>query len=159
MKTAVRAAIAYLAVVPFTGVLAACSPAPSASPPAALSTMKADPTTIGGLTSRELALARDLARAELKIQKATITSATVTVDNRVIDSSNTGYVCKTSRILHIKLIGTFPRIVLNPIAGNPGATVHALNIAADAMNRRACLIGVQTGNVHPARGAATLLLR
>ncbi len=116
------------------------------------------PTPEGGMTSQELAFARDLARKEIAKQHATVTSATVTADDNGLDVSNTGQACKSRRILHIKLIGTFPQIVVSPAIGDPDPTVHAVNIDADGKTGLACQMGVQTGRVRPASGAVPLRL-
>ncbi|MHB0928985.1 MAG: hypothetical protein ACYC3W_08685 [Candidatus Nanopelagicales bacterium] len=110
------------------------------------------------MTSQELAYARTLARKEIAKQQATVTSATVTADNNGQDQHNIGQGCASRRILHIKLIGTFPHIVVSPASGDPDPTVRALNIDADGKTGLACQVGVQPGRVRPASGAVTLRL-
>ena len=149
-------------VLPALLLITACAATPSTestAPPATQSaTSEAAPAPEGGMTSQELAFARDLARAEIAKQKATVTSATVTADNNGLDVSNTGYACTTSRILHIRLIGTFPHIVVTPAIGEPDPTPWAVIIDADGKTGRACHEYVQTRSQHPASGAVTLHL-
>lgn len=135
------------------------------------------------LTNQEYAFARDLVRREIRHVGAVVTSgtvtmgygrygslwrsrdvvtgATVTVGNGTVTNSNIGYPCMSGRLLNIKLIGDFPHIATSPIPPQPGATppdatVHAVVLTADAKTGRACLVGVQTGEVAPVPGAISL---
>ena len=121
--------------------------------------------THDALTNQEYAFARDLARQEIRRQEdATVTSATVTVSRGKVTDSNIGYSCRSGRLLHIKLIGNFPHIVISPLdSAKPGTappdpTVHAVVLTADANTGRPCLSGVQTGDVAPDPGAISLPL-
>ena len=112
------------------------------------------------LTDHEYALALDLARQEIGRDDATVTSATVTLGYGTVTDSNIGYACTSGRLLHVLLIGDFPHITT---AGHPvktgtreDFTVHAVLLTADAKSGRACLIGVQTGDVAPVPGAISL---
>lgn len=113
------------------------------------------------LTDQEYTFASDLVRSEIRREGAVLTSATVTVGyGRVIDS-NLGYSCTSGRLLHIKLIGDFPHIATTGHPVKPGDpipdfTVRAVVLTADAETGRACLMGVQTGEVAPAPGAISL---
>lgn len=125
-----------------------------------------EPTPQGNavLTDHEYTLARGLAWREMRLHEAegaVITDASVTVGYGKMFESNVGYACTSGRLLYIKLIGDFPRIVTtgHPVLPGepvPDFTVHAVLITADAESGRACLIGVQTGDVAPAPGAVTL---
>lgn len=128
--------------------------------------LPAPPTaTRGELTDAEYIAAVSLAQQRLKGEEATITSATVTVGDGTVTNSNVGYECESGRLLHIKLIGTFPHIVTTGHATQPGSTsppedftVHAIAITADAESGRACLVGVQTGDVTATPGSVALVL-
>ncbi|GEM_PF-7039577 len=137
----------------------------------------------GALTGKEYAFARDLVRREIHrdgavVTRATVTvgygrygslwrtsdvvtSATVTVSYGTVTDSNLGYPCMSGRLLNIKLIGDFLHILVSPMASLGRATpqdltVHAIALTADAETGRACLMGVQTGDVAPAPGAVSL---
>ncbi|WP_344156522.1 hypothetical protein [Nocardioides koreensis] len=76
---------------------------------------------------------------------------------------NLGVACESDRLLHIRLIGTFPHIVTTGHPPDPHSTsapedltVHAVLLTADAESGRACLVGVQTGEVAPEPGAVVL---
>jgi hypothetical protein len=112
--------------------------------------------TRGELTDREYASAVDLARLEVREGDASISSATVRVGHGRVTDSNLGYSCESGRLLHVKLIGTFPHIVTSGHPQDPKSTaapedftVHAVLLTADAESGRACLKGVQTGDVAP----------
>ena len=113
------------------------------------------------LTDHEYALALDLARQEIGRDDATVTSATVTLSYGTVTDSNIGYACTSGRLLHVLLIGDFPHITT---AGHPvktgttaqDSTVHAVVLTADAESGRACLLGVQTGDIAPVPGAISL---
>jgi hypothetical protein len=102
-----------------------------------------------------------LAREQLEGEEATLTSATMRLGEGTVTNTNVGYECTSGRLLRIKLIGTFPHIVTPVIPQQPGSdpedtVVHALVITADAESGRACLVGVQTGDVDPPRHAVPL---
>ena len=89
-----------------------------------------------------------------------VTSATATIGEGTVMDPNAGPACTSGRLLHIKLIGTFPRIVHGGYGGPPPtpsyAPVSALLLTADAVSGKACLIGVQTGATTPDPGAVLL---
>lgn len=113
------------------------------------------------ITNREIGLAEALVRQELRQSRhadSTVESASVTVDQGRVKQSNTGHACESGRLLRIRLLGTFPRIVTS---GHKGASaedtvVGAVLLTADAESGHVCLIGVRTGQVQPAPGATTL---
>jgi hypothetical protein len=146
------------AVAIVVGVATVTSPGgvPSTPPPAA-STSGAH----GDLTDQEYQAAVDLARQQLRTADGTVTTVTVTVSVGTVTDSNVGYPCESGRLLNIKLIGTFPHIATGGLVHLPGmpaedSTVHAVVLTADAETGRACLIGVQTGDVKPEPGAVVL---
>jgi hypothetical protein len=116
----------------------------------------------GSLTDREFNVAVAVARAETEKYAATVTSATATVGDGTVTDPNAGPACTSGTLLHIKLIGTFPTIVVGllPTAGAPGASndnsVSAVLITADPESGKACLLGVQTGPTTPDPGATLL---
>lgn len=117
------------------------------------------------LTGQQYAFARELVRSEVQRESALLSSATITVGNGKVFDSNIGYPCTSGQLLHIKLIGNFPHIVVSPLAqvqpraAASDATVHAVNLTADAKTGRPCLIGVQTGKVAPEPGAESLPIK
>lgn len=129
------------------------SPSPSSQNPASLS-------------DQDLALAHVLLQQELREerqQEADLESATVSATAGRVSQSNTGHACDSGRLLHIKLIGEFPRIGTTGHPLVPGAasavedfTVHAVLLTADPKTEHVCLIGVQTGAVEPEPGAALI---
>lgn len=114
------------------------------------------------LTDAEIALAADAARQEIAAEDATVTSASATARSGTVETSNTGSRCTSGRILDVRLIGTFPRIVTlgHPTEGSSGAdedfTVRAVLLTVDASSGQTCLIGVRTGDVSPEAGATVL---
>jgi hypothetical protein len=120
----------------------------------------------GAITDGEYAAALAIAQREAHQGDATVTNATVRVGSGTVTQSNTGYACESGRLLHIKLIGTFPDIVTTgfPIgrgSRTPSAddfTVHAVLLTADTGSGRVCLQAVQTGDVSPRPGATTLAI-
>ena len=111
--------------------------------------------THGELTDQEYAWAVALARQEIREDDASVSSATATVGRGSVTDSNLGYSCESGRLLHIKLIGTFPHIVTTGHPQDPESTpaedvtVRAVVLTADAESGRACRTGVQTGDVVP----------
>jgi hypothetical protein len=116
-------------------------------------------------TDQELALARVLLGQELREERqqdTTLKSVSVSAEAGRVKQPNTGYACDSGRLLHIKLIGDFPRIGTtgNPLV--PGTTtpedftVHAVLLTADPKTEHVCLIGVQTGDVEPEPGAVII---
>jgi hypothetical protein len=90
-----------------------------------------------------------------------VTSATATVGVGTVTDPNAGPACTSGTLLHIKLIGTFPTIVVGgPSAGASGASndysVTAVLITADPESGKPCDISVQTGATAPDLGATVL---
>jgi hypothetical protein len=107
----------------------------------------------GSLTDGQFAVAVAIARAEVAKDAATITSATATIGEGTETVTNVGPACTSGKLLHIKLIGTFPTVVAD-LAG--GASVSTLLITADPESGKPCLIAVQTGLTTPDPGATVL---
>jgi len=115
----------------------------------------------GSLTDREFNVAVAVARAETQKYEATVTSATATVGVGTVTDPNAGPACTSGTLLHIKLIGTFPTIVVGGSpTGAPGVnndyTVTAVLITADPESGKPCDISVQTGSTSPDPGATVL---
>lgn len=121
-------------------------------------TCEVPPPAEGGMTSMELALARDFARVEIARDRATVTSATVTADDKGVFGSTTALACTSRRILHITLIGSFPGIAISPAMSDPDPTPRAVRLAVDGKSGRLCDAEVVVREVHPARGAVVLHL-
>jgi hypothetical protein len=118
----------------------------------------------GSLTDGQFNVAVAVARAEMEKYAATVTSATATVGVGTVTDPNAGPACTSGTLLHIKLIGTFPTIVVGgPSTGAPGASndysVSALLITADPESGKPCDIGVQTGPTTPDPGATLLFTK
>jgi hypothetical protein len=115
----------------------------------------------GSLTDEQFNVAVAVARAEIEKYTATVTSATATVGAGTVTDPNAGPACTSGTLLHIKLIGTFPTIVVGGSpTGAPGASndysVTAVLITADPESGKPCDISVQTGSTSPDPGAALL---
>jgi hypothetical protein len=115
----------------------------------------------GSLTDREFNVAVAVARAEIAKYAATVTSATATVGVGTVTDPNVGPPCTSGTLLQIKLIGTFPTIVVGgPSTGAPGSsndyTVTTVLVTADPESGKACLIGVRTDPATPDAGATLL---
>ena len=115
----------------------------------------------GSLTDVQFNVAVAVARAEIEKYAATVTSATATVGVGTVTDPNAGPACTSGTLLHIKLIGTFPTIVVGgPSTGAPGASnnysVSAVLVTADPESGKPCLIGVQTGSTSPDPDATLL---
>jgi hypothetical protein len=107
----------------------------------------------GSLTDSEFNVAVAIARAEVDKDAATITSATATISEGTETETNVGPACTSGTLLHIKLIGTFPTIVVDLASGEP---VSAVVITADPESGKPCLLGVQVGPTSPDPGATLL---
>lgn len=123
----------------------------------------AEDTTLtphGDLSGQEYAFAVDLARREISKDQATVTSATAAVRPGTVQQPNLSGHCDSGRLLHLKLIGTFPTIVTDGHVIRPGThpdfTVRAVMLTADAESGEACLVGVGTGNQSPQPGSVVL---
>lgn len=135
------------AAVLLTALASACS----SDPPAA------DLASPGrSLTHQELEVATDVARDEADRQRATITSATVTVRRAQVRQPNTGHECTSPRLLRIRLVGRFPRVVASGPPG--GGEVRGLLLIADPASHVVCLVGAQVENVEPRPHAIPLTL-
>jgi len=115
----------------------------------------------GSLTKKQFNVAVAVARAETEKYSATVTSATATVGVGTVTDPNAGPACTSGTLLHIKLIGTFPTIVVGgPSTGAPGTnddySVTAVLITADPESGKPCEISVQTGATTPDPGATLL---
>ena len=125
------------------------SPSPTASEPP----LQAE----GGLSGRELTLARDIARYWIARAGAKITSATVTASAGKEPDHNVGDACMSGRLLNIRLLGDFPHTVVSPPFGSTeDLTVRSMQITADAKTGRACLVGVGIKILTPEADAVAL---
>jgi hypothetical protein len=118
----------------------------------------------GSLTDREFNVAVAVARAEIKKYAATVTSATATVGEGTVTDPNAGPACTSGTLLHIKLIGTFPTIVVGgPSTGAPGASndnsVTTVLVTADPESGKPCDVTVRIDPATPDPGAALLFTR
>jgi hypothetical protein len=161
-----------VAVAAIVAVTSGCGPShagPGVNAAGSSRLVHASPTTAqpspprhSSLTAAERARAVALARQEAARERGTVTSASATVGRGIVTDSNIGSECLSGRLLHVKLIGSFPHIVVSGVLTAPGDgqplsnTVHALLLTADAVSGRPCLLSVQTGKVGPARGATVL---
>jgi hypothetical protein len=116
----------------------------------------------GSLTDAEFKVAVAVARAEVAKDAATITSATATIGAGTETETNVGPPCSSGTLLHIKLIGTFPHIVISGSPTDDAASegdnysVSAELVTADPVSGKACLLSVQTGAITPDPGATLL---
>lgn len=113
----------------------------------------------GSLADREFDAAVAIARMETEKESAVLTSATATIGDGTVTDTNAGPPCTSGKLLHIKLIGTFPRMVDRPKGAQPNPpayTVSAVLITADAVSGKACLLSVDTGTTTPDPGAVLL---
>ena len=114
----------------------------------------------GSLTNQQFAAAVAVARAEARKDEAVLTSATATIGDGTETDPNAGPACTSGKLLHIKLIGTFPHIVtggLPPPATNGPVTI--VLVSADAISGKPCLIGVRTDAATPEPGAVLLFAK
>jgi hypothetical protein len=141
---------------------------------AALSACEESPTSggpessaeSGTIADRERTLAERIVRREFseeRLRDATIDSASFTVSDGTVTQSNTGHGCDSGRLLRIRLIGDFPRIVTtgpypDGTATAENTTVGAVLLTAAYQTGKVCLVGVRTGEVAPAPGATVLVL-
>jgi len=158
-------------VVPAASVVAACVLATFAisgctsSANRSLDEPSSSTPAHGSLTDRQFTVAVAIARAEVAKEDATITSATATIGVGTETETNVGPPCTSGTLLHIKLIGAFPHIVVGllPTAGAPDASndnsVTTVLITADPESGKACLLGVQTGPRTPDPGATVLFTK
>lgn len=128
--------------------------------------ISSSPPAHGSLTAHEFNVAVAIARAEADKGGATAgTTATATVGVGTVTDSNVGPACTSGTLLHIKLIGTFTKIVTtgSPTDDASGAnndySVTAVLITADPASATACLVSVQTGAVVPDPGSTLLFTK
>lgn len=110
----------------------------------------------GPLTDHQFTVAVSIARAEAERLGQPAVSATATVGKGTVYESNTGHICTSGLLLHIKLIGDFHAIPHGSMPGQPYEPTSAVLITADPQSERACLIGVSTGEQRPADGSVLL---
>jgi hypothetical protein len=114
----------------------------------------------GSLTDHDFGVAVAVARAEADKESAVLTSATASIGDGTVTDTNAGPPCTSGKLLHIKLIGTFPRIVHGGLAGDPTySPVSAVLVTADPVSGKPCLIGVETGTSSPEPGAVLLFTK
>jgi hypothetical protein len=112
------------------------------------------------LTDHDFGVAVAVARAEADKESAVLTSATASMGEGTETLANAGPPCTSGKLLHIKLIGTFPRIVHGGVIGEPTyEPVSAVLITADPVSGKPCLIGVNTGTQSPDPGAVLLFTK
>ena len=132
-----------LATLALLSGLCGCAPGQSAA------TAKT-PTT--AISQHEMELAAAAAHLEILKEVATVSNASVTAELGTVSETNTGSVCRSGRLLLIRLIGTFPRVAVtgHPVeSGSPDFTVRAMTLTADAASGSVCLIQAQTGENGP----------
>lgn len=153
-QTDLKSIIAALAALP---LLAACSS--TQTPPAARERSKTS------LSQNDISVAEAVARQAIADERASVSSASVSVRPGRVLGGNTGHPCTSGRELQIRLIGKFPlTMTTGPefSRGSPSpdsTTVQAVNITADAESGNACLVSVQTGEFGEAKalpGGVTL---
>ena len=126
----------------------------------------------GSLTDMQFNVAVAVARAEIEKYAATVTSATATVGVGTVTDPNAGPACTSGTLLHIKLIGTFPTIVVGPLptagalppsapsGGEPtdgsGLSAMAVLVTADPASGKACDLSVRLDQLAPDPGATLL---
>ena len=121
------------------------------------------PVDTGSLTREQYDAAVNLARHEVEVNDAEVTSATALVRHTAGRNapSNTGHPCTGDLVLKVRLIGTFPHVTTSggPPGGDPnGGRVTEMDIKAD-VDGTACLIGVGTAkDAAPEPGATVLQL-
>jgi hypothetical protein len=107
------------------------------------------------LTGQQLEFATRIAKSEITKQGSHIRLAVADMHHGFVRQSNTGHACDSGTLLRVTLIGSFPHTTVSPPPGH-SATVTAEVVEADPSTGRECLIGVQTGHVHPPSGATRL---
>jgi len=132
-------------------LLAACSSAhtPGDSSASPISEATFSPLVRGVLSHDEVDRAVAVARDEISDAGASVYSATAIAESGRVLESNTGKPCTSGRLLKVKLIGSFSRIVTtgHPVRlgePTPDFTVRAVIVTADAQSGQPCLITVQT---------------
>ncbi|MDQ1680289.1 MAG: hypothetical protein QOI42_1148 [Frankiaceae bacterium] len=106
-----------------------------------------------------------VARAEADKESAALTSATATIGDGTVTDTNAGPPCTSGKLLHIKLIGTFPRLVDRSLGDQPTPRVmkvSAVQITADPVSGKPCMIGVEAneaGTSTPDPGAVLLFTK
>jgi len=115
----------------------------------------------GSLADHDYALAVAVARAEVnKYPGTTLTSATVTIDDGTVTDPNYGPPCTSGKLLHIKLIGTFPYITHGALGGQQVPDpITAVLITADAVSGAPCQSSALTKNSSPEPGAVLLFTK
>ena len=113
-------------------------------------------TAHGSLSDHDFTVAVDVARAEADKESAVLTSATATIGDGTVTDPNAGPPCTSGKLLHIKLIGTFPHIVTGGHPGSHNDSVSAVLITADPVSGKPCDISVETGTSAPGPGATLL---
>jgi hypothetical protein len=123
----------------------------------------------GDLTGRQRAVALNAAHTEATKaakQAADVTgwprdiaSVSAVREERIVTDSNTGHECTSGSVVVIKLIGSFPHIVVSSPPGASSTAVHAVIATADLRSGLVCLVSVETGKVTPGPNATVLFTR
>lgn len=126
-----------------------------------VSASTATPTgSAGALSDSETAVAVSTAKAFIRREDASVASATATAADGNITEPNAKGQCLSGRLLHIRLIGTFPKIVTSGHPIDPDSTadftVRAVDLTADAATGSVCVLAVKTGDVAPEPDATPL---
>lgn len=114
------------------------------------------------LSDSEIALAVSIAQAFIEREDASVTSGTATAADGTVTEPNASGQCMSGRLLHVQLIGKFPKIVTTGHPIGPDSpedfTVRAVELTADPATGSVCLVAVKTGEVTPDPDATPLQL-
>lgn len=111
----------------------------------------------GPLTPRQYALAVRLVTRAVTIDQAHLATATAVVRSGVVVSPNQGGMCRSGRLVEIRLTGRFPDIGANRLPGDPRGPVTSVDITADGVSGRSCRLVLGVGKAAPYHHAANLL--
>jgi hypothetical protein len=103
----------------------------------------------GRLTSRQYALAVRAVRRAVDVERAHLVSATAVLRPGPVRHPNLGGLCRSGRLLKIRLTGRFPHIGVHRLPRAPSGLVTSVQITADGTSGRACRLDVGVGEPLP----------
>lgn len=111
----------------------------------------------GPLSPREYALALAAVRRAVEPVHVHIASATAVIRRGPVDEPDRAEVCRSERLIVIRLTGRFPGIRAHRPRWAPPGPVTSVQIIADGTSGRSCRFRFGVGRAAPYRHAADLL--
>ena len=111
----------------------------------------------GPLTPRQYGLAVAAAQRAVELDRAHVASATAVVKKGRLRDPNQSGLCRSGRLIEIRLTGRFPEISAHRAPWAPSGPVTSVQITVDGTSGRSCRLDLGVGRTAPYRHAADLL--